>query len=60
MQKAGTELRESLRGTDYVGMEGDRLYVLLSNTGAQEAATVIERFAAKGYLCRIKEEWEIL
>ena len=61
MRKAGMELRESLRSTDYVGTESEtNLYVLLSNTGAQEADIVMERFKAKGYPCRIKEEREIL
>lgn len=60
VQKTGAQLKESLRSTDYVGVEEGRLYVLLSNTEAKDAAAVTERFETKGYLCRIKEEREIL
>lgn len=55
---AGKNLGKSLRNTDYLGIAGEKsLYVLLSNTAEKDAAVVMERFAQKGYPCRIKEEW---
>lgn len=57
---AGRELRRGLRSSDYVGAGGDgRLYVLLSNTGKEEAAVVGERLRERGLLCRMKEAEEL-
>lgn len=58
--EAGKNLRKSLRNSDYIGIDGTGgLYVLLSNTGNDEAAIVMERFIQRGYPCRMKEEWII-
>lgn len=57
---AGRNLRKSLRNSDYIGVDGiGGIYVLLSNTGNDEAAIVMERFMQRGYQCRMKEEWGI-
>lgn len=57
MAEAGKDLKKSLRSSDYVGKkETGGLYVLLSNTGREDAALVMRRFEEKGYRCRVEEE----
>lgn len=63
LQKNEKELRyynevltRNLRETDVVGVGKDnRIYILLSNSNAQEADVVIRRFASLGIVCSLKE-----
>ena len=49
-------LTRNLRETDVVGVGKDnRIYILLSNSNAQEADVVIRRFASLGIVCSLKE-----
>lgn len=56
-REAARVLSTQMRQTDYLGMlEGNQLYVLLSNTDQEDARSVIERFWAKGYQSEIRGE----
>lgn len=52
-------LESSIRATDYIGiLEDGKLYVLLSNTDEEHAASVIDRFRKSGYESRFgKGQW---
>ena len=48
---------EKMRDSDYIGiMEDDQLYVLLANTGQENAVIVQKRFEENGYRTEIVEE----
>ncbi len=50
------EKDEMLRDSDYIGiMEDDQLYVLLANTGQENAVIVQKRFEENGYRTEIVE-----
>lgn len=60
LEEVCPELRGSLRGSDYIGEQGEgKVYVLLANTSERDAQTVIKRFQGKNYKCRMKEEREL-
>lgn len=47
---------EKMRDSDYIGiMEDDQLYVLLANTGQENAVIVQKRFEENGYRTEIVE-----
>lgn len=49
-------LQKNLRETDSVGVGKDGyIYILLTNSNAQEAHIVIRRFASQGVICSVKE-----
>lgn len=55
-EKVAGTLRSSIRQTDYMGiLNGNRLYVLLSNTNRENAGGIMERFRNAGYDCRVDE-----
>lgn len=55
-ERVGAALGSAIRQTDYLGLlNGGRLYVLLSNTGGENAGIVAERFQNAGYGCRVEE-----
>lgn len=55
-EKVAGTLRSSIRQTDYLGiLNGNRLYVLLSNTNRENADGIMERFRNVGYDCRVDE-----
>lgn len=55
--QAAAVLGDNIRSSDYMGVLADgRLYVLLSNTDAENAKMVRERFARSGYESLLKEE----
>lgn len=56
-KQAGNEIMHKLRQTDYIGTLGDgRLYVLLPNTGVEDAQLVRGRLAEIGYESDIVED----
>lgn len=55
--KAATVLSRCTRQSDYIGAARDgAVYVLLSNTGGDNAAFVAERFQSSGYKSRLVKE----
>lgn len=53
----GTLLVENLRESDYIGtLEDGGLYVLLSNTGKEQAQRMIQRMGELGFMFEIVEE----
>lgn len=53
----GTLLVENLRESDYIGtLEDGGLYVLLSNTGKEQAQKMIQRMSELGFVFEIVEE----
>lgn len=55
-QEVGRKMVEKMRDSDYIGiMEDDQLYVLLANTGQENAVIVQKRFEENGYRTEIVE-----
>lgn len=55
-EQAAQALGANIRSSDYMGVMGDgKLYVLLSNTDAENARMVRERFARSGYDSLLRE-----
>lgn len=55
-EQAAKTLGDSIRPSDYMGvLENGKLYVLLSNTDAENAERVRERFLSSGYESLLKE-----
>ncbi len=55
-RQAAETLGVNMRQTDYMGvLEDGGFYILLSNTDAENAEGVMERFRNAGYECRLRE-----
>lgn len=55
-QEVGRKMVEKMRDSDYIGvMEDAQLYVLLANTGQENAVIVQKRFEENGYRTEIVE-----
>ena len=56
IEKSAEALSHAIRQTDYLGMfEGGNLHVLLTNTNAESAGIIVDRFKKAGFRSRIKE-----
>lgn len=56
-EKCADTLSHAIRQTDYLGiLEGNKLHVLLTNTNAENAGIIVDRFKQAGYNSRIAAE----
>lgn len=59
-EEAGKVITEKIRDDDYIGMlEDGKMYLLLSNTGNEDAQFVINRIQSVGYDCILLEDFRL-